>query len=160
MRKTVVKAVVAVVAAVAAVVLASCGGDDASRMTPSAATELDAAVHDVRAAVDARDDATATSRLAALRTTVADLVTTGGITPTRAMEILDAITALETQLAQRAATSTTTTAPTTTTTPPTTTTSTTTTRAPTTTARPSTTTSTTTTTTNPDRSGRGHGNGD
>jgi hypothetical protein len=129
---------------VVAVALTACAGDDSNRMSASAAAELETAVHDVRVAVDAHDDATATARLADLRTRVTELATTNNVTSARALQIFDAITALEAQLAQRATTTTTTTAPPTTTTttttrPPTTTGSTTTTRPPTTT------TSTTTT---------------
>jgi hypothetical protein len=133
------------VAACAVVSLVACGADTAE-ISPSAATELDTVVAEVREAVDAGDVERARELLSALRTTVVELTTTGGVTSDRALEINQAIAALDEQLGQ---VTTTTEAPATTT------------EAPTTTRAPATTTTVSTTTTDaPERPGKGKGRDD
>jgi hypothetical protein len=87
--------------------VAACGDDAGRDMSPTAVSRLDAAVREVRVAIEADDVAAATAQLTSLRTTVVELTGTGAITPDRALAINNAITQLEAQLAATMATTTT-----------------------------------------------------
>jgi len=134
------KVVAVVVASLMAIT--ACGSDNPS-ISSSAAAELETAVADVRAAIEAGDMARAQELLGTLRTTVAELTTIGAVRSDRALEINQAIAELDKQVVENTPTTTTTTTTSTTTT----------------TTRPATTTSTsTTTTTEKPEKGKGRGN--
>jgi hypothetical protein len=132
-----VRAWTVVFALSAAAVGLSCGNDSGRDMTSPAAAELANAVQGVRDTIEAGDVDGAQGQLAALRTTVVELTTTGAITDDRAVQVNEAIAALEQQLTAMVQT---TTVP----------------SASSTTRAPATTTTSTTTTTEPSDEGRGN----
>ena len=73
--------------AVVIVLAFSACGSTTDEISPSAATELEEDVAEVRAAVEAGDVARARDLLGTLRSTVVQLTTTGGITGDRALAI-------------------------------------------------------------------------
>jgi hypothetical protein len=85
-----------------AAVLTACGDDGGADMSPSAVSRLDAAVTDVRTAVEADDLDGARAQLTSLRTTVAALAVSNAITADRALAINEAITRVEAEIAARA----------------------------------------------------------
>jgi hypothetical protein len=97
-----------VVAMVAVVGLAACGGDGRA-VSDRAANQLATQVTQVRVAVEAHDAMAAAGALTTLRTSVARLVRAGDVSQERAVEILSAARAVETQLVSITTTTTTTT---------------------------------------------------
>jgi ribosomal protein S20 len=120
------RAIALVLLVSAALVLGACGAESSDDMTPAAATELGNAVKQIRTSIEGGDRQRAAAQITSLRSAVSELVTTGAITPARAIRVNNAINAVSDQLGTVVA-STSTTKPSTTTSSTSTTTATTTT---------------------------------